>query len=227
MKELIVYHKPKSPISEAYRGIRTNLQFSNVDRSYKSILVTSSTAGEGKTTTLCNVAATLADSGNRVMILDCDLRKPRIHKFFEISNQTGVTDILLNGDDYKPYVHVSDHKNIFVITSGNIPSNPSELLNSEAMRKFIEKLKEDYDYIMIDTPPVVPVTDAVIMSTYIDRVILVCASGDIDIELGKKATESLTKVGANILGVVLNKMTVNSQKYAQYYYYNDKEGDKA
>jgi len=224
LKELIVYQSPKSPISEAYRGIRTNLQFSNVDHSYQSILVTSATVGEGKTTTLCNVAATLADAGNRVIIVDCDLRKPRIHKFFTISNQVGLTDILLKGDDYIPYVYKTPHANLFVLPSGNIPSNPSELLNSDTMRRFIERLKVDYDYVLIDTPPVVPVTDAVILSTYIDRVILVCASGQLDIELGKKAKDALVKVGANILGVVLNKMSVNAQKYSYYYYYKEKEG---
>ena len=225
MKELIVYQDPKSPISEAYRGIRTNLQFANVDHSFKSILVTSSTAGEGKTTTLCNLAATLADSGQKVVILDCDLRKPRIHKFFGISNQSGVTDILLKGDDYNNYTHESYHKNISIIPSGKIPTNPSERLNSAAMKRFIDKLKEDFDYIFIDTPPVVPVTDAVIMSTYIDKVVLVCASGTLDIEMAKKAKESLEKVGASFLGVVLNKIPVNAQKYHYYYYYKNDEGD--
>lgn len=189
-------------------------------------MVTSSTAGEGKTTTLCNVAATLADSGYKVIIIDCDLRKPRIHKFFGISNHAGITDILLKGDAYEDYLHKSFHKNISVIPSGNIPTNPSELLNSTAMRKFIDRLKENYDYIFIDTPPVVPVTDAVIMSTYIDRVILVCASGSLEIDMAKKAKESLDRVGANILGVVLNKIPVNASKYQYYYYYRNEEGEK-
>lgn len=226
MKELIVHNEPKSPISEAYRGVRTNLQFANVDHSFKSIMVTSSTAGEGKTTTLCNVAATLADSGYKVIIIDCDLRKPRIHKFFGISNHAGITDILLKGTSYEDYLHNSFHKNISIIPSGNIPTNPSELLNSTAMRKFIDRLKENYDYIFIDTPPVVPVTDAVIMSTYIDRVILVCASGSLEIDMAKKAKESLDRVGANILGVVLNKIPVNASKYQYYYYYRNEEGEK-
>ncbi|WP_028828656.1 CpsD/CapB family tyrosine-protein kinase [Proteocatella sphenisci] len=228
MKELILKKLPKSPISEAYRGIRTNLEFANIDKNFKTILCTSATAGEGKTTTLCNVAAAMADNGNKVLILDCDLRKPRIHKFFELSNAAGLTDILLKGQDYKKFVHKIDYNNISVITAGNIPKNPSELLSSEKMKKFIEMLKDDYDYVMIDAPPVVPVTDSVIMSTYIDGVILVCASGDLNIEMAKKTRESLTKVGANILGVVLNKVPVDSKKYAYYYYYhqNDGKGDK-
>ena len=225
MKELIVHQDPKSPISEAYRGIRTNLQFANVDQSFKTILVTSATAGEGKTTTLCNLAATLADAGHKVAIVDCDLRKPRIHKFFGISNQSGVTDILMNNDAYGLYTHESYHKNIFIITSGKIPTNPSELLNSEAMKRFVMRLKEAFDYIIIDTPPVVPVTDALIMSTYIDKVVLVCASGQLEIDMAKKAKESLEKVNASILGVVLNKIPVNAKKYHYYYYYKNEEGD--
>lgn len=226
MKEFIVHNSPKSPISEAYRGVRTNMQFANVDRDYQSVLVTSSTAGEGKTTTLCNIAGTLADSGKKVIIVDCDLRKPRIHKFFNISNHFGVTDILLNGGSYHEAVHASSHKGIWVIPSGKIPTNPSEILNSDAMKRFIEDLKSDFDYIFIDTPPVVPVTDAVIMSTYIDRVILVCASGDLEIDMAKKAKESLERVGANFLGVVLNKVPVNTSKYQNYYYYHNDERDK-
>lgn len=227
MKELIVHHNPKSPISEAYRGIRTNLQFSNVDRNYKSIIVTSATAGEGKTTTLCNLAATLADAGNKVVIIDCDLRKPRIHKFFKISNEKGITDILLNGVDYVDYLHDSYHYNIKILTSGKIPTNPSELLNSFAIKRFIESLKEDFDYVFIDSPPIVPVTDAVIMSTYVDKVILVCASGKVNIEFAKKAQESLDRVGANILGVVLNKTPLNMKKYQNYYYYANEKGDES
>lgn len=224
MKELIVKNSPKSPISEAYRGIRTNLQFANVDKNFKTIMVTSATAGEGKTTTLCNVAATLADAGNKILIIDCDLRKPRIHKFFNLSNAIGVTDILLNGYDYKKFVNKIEYNNISVLTSGHIPKNPSELLSSESMKKFIELLKMEYDYIMIDTPPVVPVTDGVIMSTYIDRVIMVCSSGELNIDMGKRAKESLEKVGANILGVVLNKVPMNAKKYEYYYYYHQKDG---
>jgi len=226
MKEFIVHNTPMSPISEAYRGIRTNMQFANVDRDYKSVLFTSSTAGEGKTTTLCNVAGTLADIGQKVVILDCDLRKPRIHKFFNISNHFGLTDVLLNEADYKEAIQQTQHKGIWVIPSGKIPTNPSEVLSSGAMKRFVECLKADFDYVLIDTPPVVPVTDALIMSTYIDRVMLVCASGELERELAIKAKDSLDKVGAKILGVVLNKVAMNHNKYQNYYYYHNDERKK-
>lgn len=225
MKELIVHNTPKSPISEAYRGIRTNLLFANVDHNVKTILVSSATSGEGKTTTLCNVAMTLADSNKSVIIVDCDLRKPRIHKFLEISNAQGVTDVLLNGDHYSNFLHKGIHPHLHVLTSGKIPGNPSEILNSEAMKSLIKTLAADYDYVLLDSPPIVPVTDTVIMSTYIDRVLLVCSSGNVDVEMAKKAKETLEKVGAKILGVVLNKMKMNNKRYQYYYYYASQKGE--
>ncbi|MDD3417094.1 MAG: CpsD/CapB family tyrosine-protein kinase [Lachnospiraceae bacterium] len=226
MKELIVHNSSKSPVSEAYRGIRTNIQFANVDNNIKTILMTSSAPGEGKTTTLCNVAMTMADAGHKVIIIDCDLRKPRIHKFFEVSNRVGITDILLKGEDFKSFLRGGFHPNLEIITSGKIPSNPSEILYSNAMKNLIEKIKMEYDYVFIDTPPVIAVTDAVIMSQYIDGVVLVCSSGKTEVEMVKKAKESLAKVNANILGVVLNKIPLKGQKYANYYYYSNKEGEK-
>lgn len=227
MKELIVHNNPKSHVSEAYRSIRTNIQFANVDSKIKTIMVTSSAAGEGKTTTMCNVAMTLCDAGHNVLILDCDLRKPRIHKFFEISNESGLTDILMKPQDYRKHIKNNLHINLDIITSGKIPANPSELLYSQAMKDFIENVKEDYDYIFIDAPPVLPVTDAVILSHYIDAVILVCASGVIEIEAVKRAKEALNKVDANIIGVVLNKISTKNNRYSDYYYYySNEEGDK-
>lgn len=227
MKELIVHNRPKSPISEAYRSIRTNIQFANVDGKIKTILFTSATAGEGKTTTLSNVAMTLVDAGHRVLIIDCDLRKPRVHKFFEISNEKGITDILLNSQDYREYLHKNVHSRLHIIPSGKIPGNPSELLYSEAMKTFIGKLKADYDYIFVDSPPVLPVTDAAVMSTYMDAVILVCASGQIEIEAAKRASEALKNVKANLLGAVINKIPIKESRYSSYYYYYaNEEGEK-
>lgn len=219
MKEMVVYNKPKSPVSESYRSIRTNLQFANVDGNLKTILVTSPTAGEGKTTTVGNIALTLADIGSKVLLIDCDLRKPRIHKAFALSNAQGVTDVLLKHLDYKKVIQRGPVKNFDIMTSGKIPSNPSELLYSKSMRELLEKLKEEYDYIFIDTPPVVPVTDAAIMSGYTDGIILVCKSGGVDRELAIQAKESLDKVGANIVGVVLNRIPASDNRYYNYYYY--------
>lgn len=226
MKELIVNTKPKSPISESYRSIRTNIQFANLDKNLQTIMVTSPTAGEGKTTTLSNVALAMADAEHRVLIVDCDMRKPRIHKVFEISNTYGMAEILLGGGDYKKALNPTSNENLYIITAGKIPSNPSELLYSNAMKNLIQNLKKDFEYIFIDAPPVVPVTDAAIMSNYVDGVILVCASGVIEIELAQKAKESLENVNANILGVVLNKINTKNDKYSSYYYYYGEEDKK-
>lgn len=226
MKELIVNTKPKSPISESYRSIRTNIQFANLDKNLQTIMVTSPTAGEGKTTTLSNVALAMADADHRVLIVDCDMRKPRIHKVFEISNIYGMAEILLHGGDYKKALNPTSNENLYIITAGKIPSNPSELLYSNAMKTLIQNLKKDFEYIFINAPPVVPVTDAAIMSNYVDGVILVCASGVIEIELAQKAKESLENVNANILGVVLNKINTKNDKYSSYYYYYGEEDKK-
>ena len=226
MKELIVNTKPKSPISESYRSIRTNIQFANLDKNLQTIMVTSPTAREGKTSTLSNVALAMADAEHRVLIVDCDMRKPRIHKVFEISNIYGMAEILLHGGDYKKALNPTSNENLYIITAGKIPSNPSELLYSNAMKTLIQNLKKDFEYIFIDAPPVVPVTDAVIMSNYVDGVILVCASGVIEIELAQKAKESLENVNANILGVVLNKINTKNDKYSSYYYYYGEEDKK-
>lgn len=225
MKELITYNNPKSPISEAYRGIRTNLLFANVDDNIKTILVTSSTPGEGKTTTLINIANVIVGSGQKTLILDCDMRKPRIHKVISgISNINGLSELLLSGNDYRAYIQNNEEVNIDIITAGKIPSNPSELLHSQAMRNLIDKIRQDYDYIFIDTPPVLPVTDAIVMSNYIDGVILVVVSGQLSREHVIKAKTALKAVDANILGVVLNKMPVSNKKsYQSYYYYQQKK----
>jgi capsular exopolysaccharide synthesis family protein len=226
MRDIIVTKQPKSPVSEAYRAIRTNLGFANVDKSYKTILVTSPKVGDGKTTTLCNLAMAFAIADYRVLVVDTDLRRPRLHKFMQISNKRGLTDILLNGDDYKNYIYTSMHPNLDMITSGNIPNHPSEILSSKAMKSFVDSIKADYDYVFFDTPPVIPVNDAVILSTFIDRVLLVIGSGEVEKEIAVKAVKSLEDVGAHFLGVVLNKVPINKQKYNYYYYYNNDKREK-
>jgi len=220
MKNIIVNSHPKSPISEAYRAIRTNIQFANVDKAIKTILVTSPTPGEGKTTTLANIAAAMAQGGNKVLIIDADMRKPRVHKVLELNNNRGLAELLLEQGSPMDYIQGHEVLGIDVLTSGNIPTNPSELVQSKAMKQLMESLKEEYEYIFVDTPPVLPVTDSTIMSTYIDSVLLVIQSGAINRELVNKAKNALLQVGANILGVVLNKIQVkDTRAYNSYYYY--------
>jgi capsular exopolysaccharide synthesis family protein len=226
--ELIVHNKPKSPISESYRSLRTNIQFANLDNNMKTILVTSATPGEGKTLTLINLAVAMAQNGQKVLIVDCDMRKPRIHKALEISNKAGLAEYLMYGEDISRFINRIDTLNIDVMTSGKIPGNPSELLHSNVMKETVESLKGKYDYVFFDSPPVVPVTDAIVMSSYIEGAVLVIASGKLEIDMAKKAKESLVASGIEILGVVLNKIPMNDSKaYHSYYYYYEESATES
>jgi capsular exopolysaccharide synthesis family protein len=221
---LIVQKNPKSPISEAYRTLRTNIQFSSFESDIKTILITSSGPSEGKTTTSGNLALTFAQSGKKVLLVDCDLRRPSVHKKFMISNQIGLSNLLINNLKLED-VAVNYIDNLYILTSGTIPPNPAEMMGSKKMKAFIEEVREKFDYIILDTPPVIAVTDAQILSTMADGVLLVVSSGQAEKEAAERAKELLMNVKANILGVVLNKVEINSRKsYGYYYYYgNDKE----
>lgn len=227
MKELIVRNDPKSPVSEAYRTIRTNLQFANVDQEMRVILVTSSVPSEGKTTTLINLAVTLADTGSKVLVMDCDMRKPRVHKALRITNHLGVSELLLHGEGLEENPIRPLFDNVDVLTAGKPPANPSELLCSKAMKDLMQKLRGEYDYILMDTPPVLPVTDAQILSSIVDGVILVCEAAKTDQRIVKQAHALLEKVDAKIIGVVLNKLPIKGEKYYQYYYYYGKDSEGA
>lgn len=217
MKGIILKDNPKSPISEAYRTLRTNIQFASFDGDMKTIVITSSTPGEGKSTTAANIAYSLHETGKEVILIDCDLRKPTVHKRFKLSNQKGLTDLLRDDFDFS-YIQKFE-ENLYILTSGTLPPNPAEVLSSNKMRNFLEKLKNEFDYIIIDTPPVISVTDAQILSTMADGVILVISSGEADRQAAAKAKELLLNVKAKILGVVLNKIDIDSNKGYRYYYY--------
>ena len=219
MNRIISIKNPKSPIAEAYRGIRTSIEFSNLDKNLQVITVTSSMQNEGKSTVLANLAVSFANLDKKVLIMEGDLRNPSVHRMFNISNIKGLTDILLQNKVFADCVHCTDVKNLHVLTCGAIPPNPSEMLSSKKIRDFIESLREYYDYIFIDAPPIGIVTDAGIISTYTDGCIFVVGAGDADIEMAKVSKERLEKVGANILGVVLNKFEASGASgYYNYYY---------
>ena len=219
MSRIISIKNPKSPIAEAYRGIRTSIEFSNLDKNLQVITVTSSMQNEGKSTVLANLAVSFANLDKKVLIMEGDLRNPSVHRMFNISNIKGLTDILLQNKVFADCVHCADVKNLHVLTCGAIPPNPSEMLSSKKIRDFIESLREYYDYIFIDAPPIGIVTDAGIISTYTDGCIFVVGAGDADIEMAKVSKERLEKVGANILGVVLNKFEASGASgYYNYYY---------
>ena len=216
---LILNRGTKSVVAEAYRVLRTNIMFSSIDKKITSIAVTSSGPGEGKSITVSNFAIALAQAGSRVLIVDADLRKPRIHKIFNISNSVGLTNIIVQNLDWKTRVQTTEVKNLGIITSGPIPPNPSEICGSEKMKSLINAFKEEFDYVIIDTPPAGVVTDGALVGAYTDGIILVVASGDVEIEAAKRAKGLLDNVKANILGVVLNKIPANDNGYYKYYYY--------
>lgn len=222
---IITHENPKSPVSEAYRVLRTNILFSSFDKPIKTIVVTSAGPGEGKSTTVVNLAVTFAQQGSKVLLIDADLRKPRIHRIFHMDNTQGLTNLLSAHTDYNDYIRSTRINNLEVLLCGAIPPNPSELLMSNAMKQFIEKVKEDYDIVLLDAPPAISVTDSAVISTYIDGTILVAASGEVDRETLIRAKDVLTKVKANIIGVVLNKIDTRVSGryhyYDYYYYYGD------
>jgi len=225
---LTAFSDPKSIASEAYRVLRTNLQFSSFDKQIKTIVVTSSTPGEGKTTTIANLAITIAQSGAKVLLVDTDLRKPRIHNLFGLNNSKGITTLLAQHGELKDYIERVSVNNLDILKSGPIPPNPSELLGSNAMKNFIQKAKEDYDIILLDSAPVGAVTDAAVLSAILDGVIFVINSGKVDSEVVKRAKESLENVKANILGVVLNNITKQNQGgYYHYQYYGEEQTEEA
>jgi len=215
---------PKSPVSEAYRMLRTNIQYSSVDTDLQVLMITSAGPGEGKTTTVGNLAVTYAQADQKVLVIDADLRKPTMHRIFRQSNRTGLSTVLTNQSDVNHEIKSTDIPNLHILTSGPIPPNPSELLNSNRMRTLLEELKQSYTRIIIDTPPTLVITDAQIVSTLCQGVILVIDSEKVKKDAAIKAKASLDKVNANIIGVVLNNVSQkNNDSYYYYYYYGKEE----
>lgn len=216
--DLITINNPKSVVSEAYRTLRTNIQFSSFDKNIKTMVVTSSGPGEGKSTVSSNLSAVLSQGDNKILLIDCDMRKPKIHKIFNLSNEIGLTNLLLGEINFENAV-VKIDKNLFVLPCGTRPPNPAEIIASSKMQNFIESLKEQFDYIIIDTPPILMVTDAQILSKYADGTLLVISSGEADKNAAIKSKELLLKVDAKILGVILNKIDTSRKGYYGYYYH--------
>ena len=216
----IVEKEPKSIAAESYRTLRTNIQYSSFDKEYKVIVITSSEPGEGKSTTAGNLALCMAQGDKKVILVDCDLRRPSIHKKFKVSNLAGLSDVIIGKSDLSKVMH-RYNKNLVLLTSGKIPPNPSEMLSSKSMENLLEKLRENFDYVILDTPPVQAVTDSQILSTKADGTILVVRAGKTKKESIKNAIDLLNKVNAHVIGTVLNGIDANRNKY-YYYYYGDK-----
>lgn len=198
---------------EAYRTLRTNISFSLVQKEgAKVIIVTSSVAKEGKSTVSLNLARIMAQANSKVLIIDCDLRKPRLHKFYRTKCIPGVSNVLIGECDVSQIVNKTDEENLSVIYSGTIPPNPAEMLGSDEMKKFIEKLRQQYDYIILDTPPVLPVADALVLSQLADGAIIVALQGYTTHSMLKNSLSKLEFAKAKTLGIVLNGATPEKEK---------------
>ena len=208
---------PKSIDAEAYRSLRSNIEYSSFDDEYRVIVVTSSVPGEGKSTTSGNLAIALAQSGNSVLLVDCDMRKPSIHKKFKISNAAGTAELLLRKRLFEEVAN-KHNENLTIITAGKIPPNPSEMLASRAMTAFIKEMKEEFKYIILDTPPLQAVTDAQVLSTKADGILLVVKAGSTKKDAVLNSVDLIEKVHGKVIGVVLNGV---ENKKNNYYYYGE------
>ena len=216
--KMITRFSPKSPISEAYRSLRTNIQFSDIDNPKRVILMTSSATKEGKSTTCVNLAITFAQTGSRVLLVDSDLRRPTLHNFFNLDKMYGLSNVLIGSLAFSDVIKRTEVENLDVITAGDIPPNPAEMVASERMKAFLEEARSRYDVVMLDSPPVVAVTDAAILTTRADATIVVVSSGMTGRSELKRALGLIESVGSHVLGVILNGLDIKKM-YGSYYYY--------
>lgn len=213
---LIVEKEPNSVESESYKTLRTNIIFASIDKVIKRILITSSIQGEGKSTTAANLALSFAQKEEKVLLIDCDLRKPTIHRKFKVSNIKGLTDVLIDRNILDETINKYS-ENLHILTTGTKVVNHSEILSSLTLDSLLEELDKDYDRIIIDSPPVLAVTDAQILSKKVDGTLLVILANKTKKNLVKNAKDLLAKVNANILGAILNGEEINSKEYYNYY----------
>lgn len=224
---LVTQNDPKNPAAEAYRVIRTGIQFAQAGKELQTIALISCTPNEGKSTTIANLAVVLTQAGKSVLLIDCDMRNPTVHKNFNLSNKVGLSSCISMGTALSDAVQKTSIEGLYALTGGVIPPNPSELLGSEQMKNVLQRAKEQYDYVLIDTPPVMPVTDALIVGRFVDGMILVIASAEVKVEMARDVKNQLVNAGANILGVVLNKVRSEHHGYGYgYYYYYGNDGEK-
>ena len=215
----IVDKLPKSITAESYRSLRTNIQYSSIDKQVKTLVVTSSNAGEGKSTVAGNLAYTFFQNGKRVLIIDCDLRKPSLHRKFNVSNEEGLTDVLVGTSKLNNVMKKVDD-NLYLLTTGTLPPNPAEIIGSNTMENFLEQCKINFDYIILDTPPILPVTDSKLLAIKADATVVVVRSDVSKSKHVSQAFKELEKVNANIIGTILNDVEMYSEKL--YYDYSNK-----
>ena len=226
-RELISQVDPKSPVSEVFRALRTNLQFMNRSKNSQTILITSTVQAEGKSWTTANLATTFAQTGRRVVIVDADMRKPRQHKIFSCKMCPGLSNYLSEINEigkrerinFKDCIQATEVENLFLLPSGNIPPNPSELLLSENLEELIRDLSNEFDVVLFDGAPCLLVTDSTIISRMVGATVLVASYKYTKIDDLKQAKKRIKSVGGNLVGVVLNRVEISSKKYVNKYYY--------
>jgi capsular exopolysaccharide synthesis family protein len=219
MPQLYAVNQPKSLAAEAYRTLRTNLQFSSLDRPLRSLVVTSAVATEGKTTTAANLAVVMAQAGKRVVLVDGDLRRPSTHRLFDLSNEAGLTTALVEDlDALGGFLQATEVENLRVLAAGPVPPNPQELLGSQRMEDLLHKLEEEADVIVLDTPPILVVADASVLSARTDGVLVVVNTGRTRRAAVQQAVDGLRQVGAQLLGCVLNMVSTRGGRSSHYYY---------
>jgi non-specific protein-tyrosine kinase len=221
----ITLAEPRAPVAEAFRALRTNIQFASVDRSLHSLLVTSPSPADGKSTVVANLGVVMAQGGRSCVLIDSDLRRPRIHKLFRISNRRGISELFVQSEiNLNGSIQKTEVPNLYVLTSGSLPPNPSELLGSEKMLDIIHQIEGQSDLIIVDSPPVLAVTDASVLAPRMDGVLLVVKPGVTKFMAVKQAVEQLRRVGANVIGIVLNEVEFKRSRYyykSYYYTYYD------
>lgn len=217
-RNLITVTQPKSPIAEQYRTIRTNIEFMAVDQDIQVILITSATQGEGKSTTSSNLAVAYAQQGKKVLIVDTDMRRPTVHYTFRVANGLGLSSLLTRQAELEKAIMPTKIDNLSILTAGPIPPNPAELLSSRAMERLITQLRDQYDVIILDAPPLLQVADSRITSKLTDGVVMVVGCTTSDRQRVLKAKEQLELAEAKILGVVLNRRELTDDSAYQYYY---------
>ncbi|WP_349768492.1 CpsD/CapB family tyrosine-protein kinase [Priestia megaterium] len=216
-RRLLAHNSPKDPVAEQYRTIRTNIQFSGADEEIKSLVLTSSGPSEGKSTTATNLATVYSQQGLNVLLIDGDLRKPTAHYTFRLENHTGLTNVLTRQSSLGQAVQSTEVPNLYVLTSGPIPPNPSELLASKQMGEVLGEMKEQFDIVIFDTPPILAVADAQILANQVDASLLIVSSSKTEKDAALKAKDLLTQAKSKLLGAVLNNRKMNEGNY--YYYY--------
>lgn len=216
-----LFINPRSPAAEAFRTLRTSLHYVVDKDSCKVVLVTSVNPGDGKTIVTTNLAVSLAQAGEKVIVIDADIRKPRCHKVFALRNRTGLTNVLVDSVDLSAAAQETTVPGLSVLTSGPIPPNPAELLESRAMEDLIQLAKSQYDRVLVDSPPAGALADATILASKVDGIIMVLTAGETRVDNARDVKEALERARGKILGVVLNKVRYSVKDYRYRYYYED------